>query len=156
MSSTLDPRQASGPGAFERLFLCYSFVVLGLTGAAKLASCLGFDPILFRPDPVVHILNIHLLLMTGVWELAVASVLWANIGSFSKSYAVWLTAGGMLLYRLGHKGVAAPCPCLGSLVNAVPVSGRTVDLLLTAIAATLFVGSGLAMLHTVFRRVETQ
>lgn len=145
---TLNPKSLAISNGFERAFFCYTFSVLGITGIAKLASCFGADPILFRQDPVLHILNFHLLLITGMWEIAVAWLLWLNIGSFRKAYLIWFTATGMLLYRLGQVGTAAPCPCLGSLHNAVPLSRAAVELLLTVVAATLFAGSGLTMLST--------
>jgi|ERR1044071_2453339 hypothetical protein len=145
---TLNSKSLAISSGFERAFFCYTFSVLGMTGVAKLASCFGTDPILFSQDPVLHVGNFHLLLITGMWEVAVASLLWLNIGSFRKAYLIWFTATGMLMYRVGQVGTLAPCPCLGSLHNAVPLSRAAVELLLTVVAATLFLGSGLTMLST--------
>ncbi len=117
--------------------------LLLLTGVAKLLAWFGSAAILALRDPVFGITNRSLMVGVGGLEAAIGLVM---LGSRSGQRAYWLAAwcgGNFLLYRvlakLLHAG--APCPCLGTVTQHLPLSARTVEVLLCCIIAYLIAGS---------------
>jgi hypothetical protein len=125
-------------------FFLYSACFLLLTTAlAKLISSLGKSHILALPDPIFIIPFRWMFCIGGIVEMAVAYVCFfsKNIGLRAALVAVLST--NFVLYRLGLwlVGWHRPCPCLGSLTDALRISSQNADAIMKIILAYLLFGS---------------
>ncbi len=135
--------QRTGCEKLGSWFLTSAGVVLAATGAAKFLSGAGTAPILSLPDPIFGIPFRWLFWIVGGIELTIASVcLLTSRSLLSAELTAWL-ATAFAVYRLGLLFVAyrKPCPCLGTLVQAIRLPPRAADLAVKAAFAYLLIGS---------------
>jgi hypothetical protein len=127
----------------QRGFFLLACVLLSLTAAAKLVSATGAAEILRRPDPLLLLPHRWVLVAVAVIELGVVIVLVAARTPRAKLLTTLWLASNFLLYR-GAKwafNLPAPCPCLGSITEKLPVNPHIVEFGLKAVVAVLFLGS---------------
>lgn len=129
-----------------RAIRCFSFIAaLLLFGAAcaKLISSFGGGRILQYPDPILGIPFWQIFWLSGILELAVASIcFFAKRVELKSGLVAWL-ATSFLLYRLGLMwiGYSKPCSCLGNLTDALHIPPQTADTAMKIILAYLLIGS---------------
>jgi hypothetical protein len=125
------------------LFVCTAGVVLMTTGAAKLISSCGNAHLLEYPDPLLYLSFRYVLLISGIIELAIASVCFYGRQSGLQAAIIAWFATGLLVYRIGlfWIGWRKPCICLGNLTDELNVSSQTADTAMKVILAYLLIGS---------------
>jgi len=131
-------------GNYSKSFLRSAGVILIITGAAKILSCLGKERILLIKDPIIRMPYWKLMLVAGILEIAVALLcLSAKVPVWTKAAFVACIASSLLVYRLGlwYVGWHQPCACLGSLAGVLHLSPTAADNSMKAILGFLLVGS---------------
>jgi len=130
----------------RRLLLSFA-AILFLTGSAKILSSFGSAKLLAEPDPIVGINFSHLMLITGLLELAAAFTCWRGIRHSrnvkpAAHMVAWLSTV-ILGYRLGlwYMGWRRPCHCLGNLTDALHIPDEVADDLMKAMLAYLLICS---------------
>ena len=119
--------------------------LLFLFGGAKLLSVFGIAAILLAPEPIFNIRYKYFLFTSGLLEWGLALV----ILRFRRSHpndcflaliafctSAWLYR--YALYQSNHRG---PCPCLGTLTQAINISPGLANQLSIAVLILLSVGS---------------
>lgn len=129
-------------------FFVYSAgVLLALTAIAKFVSSAGDARVLQNPDPILAIPFRHVFWIVGAIELIIALVcfLGKRLG-LQAGLVAWLTTS-FLVYHVGLVlvGYQKPCPCLGNLTDALPISQQTADTAMKIILAYLLIGSYAAL-----------
>jgi hypothetical protein len=128
-------------------FVYSSVLVLILTSMAKIISSSGSAPILEMSDPVFNIsYRVVFLVVAGI-ELIIAGIcaftnrIWLQVGLLS-----WL-ATCFIAYRLDLKFAGIRyCPCLGTVVDSLPISRNTADSILLLIVVYLTIGGYASLL----------
>jgi hypothetical protein len=95
--------------------------ILSTTGLAKIWSAFGNAPILLTSKPIFNVPFWEAFLVAGILEVLVAVVCFTKAPSRSVAWLlIWLGAS-FLVYRMGliWVGYRRPCPCLGTLVDAI-------------------------------------
>lgn len=145
MCPTDTNQQPSSPvqQAARTWFLRVSGVALCATGAAKVLSGFGTSPLLDWDDPLFGIRFRYLMLVVGTVEIAVAFMCqFVRTWPLSPIALAWL-ATSFVAYRLGLRlvGYNGACSCLGTLTDALHISGRMADNIMKGVLAYLLVGS---------------
>jgi hypothetical protein len=125
-----------------RLFLYSVGTVLLVTAVAKCISAAGTARILQNPDPIFGIPFRAVLWIAGGIEIIIALICF-----FVKrlvvpiSLVAWL-ATAFVFYRIGlvWVGYNKPCPCLGSLTDALHIPPQAADTGMKVILAYLLIG----------------
>ena len=117
---------------FERVaegFLFAAFLILLATGTVKLGSLFQNFRILEEADPITGLRYGFLLPFIGVLEYAVAAICFARKDSIVRLFIVAWLSTGFLLYRLVRYFLedGVPCPCLGTLPQALGISTTVAD-----------------------------
>lgn len=140
---TIKARVSERYQRLRRWFLLTTALCFGLTGIGKVLGSLGGSKLLFTTDPIIGIQFKHLLLWTGVVELAVAVIsLRKRFAGVALLLTAWLS-GSFLVYRAGlwwmnwHR----PCGCLGNLTDALHIPPETADNIMKVVLAYLLIGS---------------
>ncbi len=135
-------RPQIGP-IFEAAYRWSVAFILTITASLKLISLGGTTPIMAQADAVLGVSNRSVLLGAALIELAVAVFLILDCRTELRCYLTAWLASVFAVYRIALSWVAPanPCPCLGSLVERLPVSPDTLDLLLKLVIGYLLAGS---------------
>jgi hypothetical protein len=137
-----------------RRYLLLSGLILGATGFAKLYSALGSSQLLDVQDPFFGLSFRHLMFLVGAAELVVAGICFFGRNPLIAAGLIAWLATNFLVYRIGiwWIGWKAPCGCLGTLTDALPLSAQTVESIMKVLLAYLLIGSyGLLVWHFVRR-----
>jgi hypothetical protein len=134
----------------EKIIHRYSFtvgVILLLTAIAKFISASGNAHILNSHDPSLGIQYNHLLLIAAICELFVSIVCLLSRHTFMKvTLIAWLsTIFAIYRFTVFWLNVPKPCPCLGTLTEALHISPQTANTTMEIILVYLFVGSYAAL-----------
>ena len=118
-------------------------VVLLCIAVAKIFSAAGSERILNSPDPVFSLSYRQVLITVAAIELGVAALLIVARNARAKNMVLAWLGFNLLLYRLGGwwLGGHAPCPCLGTLGSALPLSRLTIERGLQIVIAYTLIGS---------------
>jgi hypothetical protein len=126
-----------------RFYVVSCCIILFITSVAKVVGSLGYERILYLPDPIFLISSKHLLISAGVLEFVVAIFcLYSKHDYRSVGIIVWL-ATCFLAYRLCLLWVAytRPCRCFGYLTDNLHISPKTADIGIRIVLAYLLIGS---------------
>lgn len=126
-----------------RNFVISAGTILAVTGLAKIWSGFGKSEILRVADPLFGVEYRYLIPVVGVVEIFVAVLCFSPKSRKFALGLVALLASNFLFYRLGllWVGYHKPCPCLGNLTDALPISPRTADIAMKIVLAYLLIGS---------------
>jgi len=118
-------------------------VIFSITGMAKVWSAWGGALILQRLDPIFDVEFGHLMIATGILELAVAAICLLSKSKTTATVAVAWLATGLLVYRLGlwWIGWQRPCSCLGNLTDALHIPPGFAENMMKCLLAYLLIGS---------------
>lgn len=124
-----------------------------VSAVAKLFSANGNAGILQEPDPILSITFQHLFLIVGILELLVAAVCIFCNAIWLQSMLVACLATVFMVYRVGMSlvGYRSPCPCLGTLTQALHIAPQAADIAMKITLAYLILGS-YATLFWLFRQ----
>src|SRR5437868_6530567 len=106
---------------FHSYFLLVAGLILAITGISKIVSVFGSQLMLLQLDPLFGISFRHLLLLTGIVELAIASLcLLTKKFQLNTLLIAWISTS-FVMYRAGLWAInwRRPCHCLGSLTDAL-------------------------------------
>jgi hypothetical protein len=140
-------QQIRSPEKMAVWFILSAGGILMLTGVVKVIGFFGHSPVLDFSDPILGIQSRFLILIVGIVELVIVYLcLFTNMRSMGLGLVAWMAAN-FLVYRVGlwYLGWHRPCICLGSLVDVLNISPLVADVMLTASAVYLLVGSGLLL-----------
>jgi hypothetical protein len=134
--------RATGSG-LRSAFVCSAGVLLFGTAIAKLLSAGGRAPILDQTDPFFSISFRHLFWIVGAIELAVALVCFFGQQPKIQMWLVAWLSTSFLVYRIGLVwiGYQRPCPCLGSLTDALRISSHLAGVIMGSLLGYLIAGS---------------
>ena len=127
----------------SRLYIASVGVLLIVVSLAKLWSAIGTAGILATEDPVFGIPFRIVMLVAAVIELVIGLVcLFHSSRIFSAALVAWFGTT-VFLYRVGMfaLGWQKPCPCLGSLTDALHLSASTAEAVVRVLLAYFIVGS---------------
>jgi hypothetical protein len=129
------------------LFFYSSGLLIVLTALAKLVSTYGTGHILQMADPILGIPFRKVFWIVGSIEMAVASIVLFGKSPLLRAGLVAVLATNFIIYRLGLILVnyQKPCPCLGSLTDALHIRPETADTTMKIILAYLLLGSYTAL-----------
>jgi len=132
---------------FIAWFIYSAGAILMITGIAKIWSMFGHAKLLGINDPVFLIPFRFLLPIVGVFELAISFICFTTKPKLAAGCIAYL-ATGFLAYRFAlwliHWG---PCPCLGTLTDALNLPLYPVDIFLRIVLAYLLIGSYITLFH---------
>lgn len=131
-----------------RLILSSCGGILLLTGAAKLWSAVGREPVLESVDPVFGLTLRELFTYAGVIEAMVGlHCLWSDRLQRSAALVLWLS-GVFVLYRIGLSwlGGEGPCGCLGVLSFRWGLTPAAVDTVMKVVLGCMVFGGGAVLL----------
>lgn len=132
------------------VFIPQASTVLAFTGAAKVFTAFSHAGVLEAQDPVFGISLRHLFLLVGIAELVVSVICLVNRRNrrLSLLLLAWF-ASSVVAYRIGLWAMdwQGPCRCLGTLTDVLPISPKTVDLLMKMLLAYLLLGSCAGLLR---------
>ena len=130
-----------------RWFVLTAGMILLATGLMKILSAFGHAGILGLTDPIFGISFRYLMLLVGSLELIVSGICLCGRYPVSQCVVVAWLATCFLLYRFAFRFIdwSAPCPCLGTLTSAIPISPRAIDITSKCILVYLLVGSYLLL-----------
>ena len=118
-------------------------VILAITSLSKLISAGGKARVLAVSDPLFGVPNRDVLLCAGLVELAAVAYLHFGKDIRAKWLRLLWLSSVFILYRIGvwWTGAAKPCPCLGTLLDAIPLSTNTINGIFKVIIGYMFLGS---------------
>jgi len=118
-------------------------VILIITGAAKLVSSAGEGAVLLTTDPVFGIKFKAFFVISGILELAIATICFSRLSERIKLTALAWLATLIATYRAGayFADYRQPCPCLGTLTGAIGISPFIADKMMLGCAMFILVGS---------------
>ena len=124
-----------------RPFIYTAGVLLLVTALAKLVSSQGDARILQSYDPILRIKFQQVFWVVGVVELIIAIICFLPVSFGWRTKLVAWLATNFVIYRVGLWliGYQRPCPCLGNLTDALPISPSTADLALKILLGYLLV-----------------
>ena len=124
-------------------FLFSASGILTISGAAKVLSILGKNPVLGHPDPIFGFPLSYLLLSVGLIELAAAVLCSSSVDQELTLRLLAALCLNFLGYRIGLWVIHWPgyCPCLGTMTQVIHLSHRSADLIMLSILAYLLIGS---------------
>jgi hypothetical protein len=125
-------------------------VLLFLTGLAKIISGLGSAHVLQLTDPILLVPIRYLFLGLGGVEVCVACLLFTRKNSILQASALAWLATMFAFYRISLKmlNIHKPCPCLGSITEALHISTDSADRIMTWVLLYLLaVGYGVLLLY---------
>lgn len=127
----------------NRFFIRSSAIILAFTALAKVISAAGSVKILALPDPLLLWSNRSILITLGIIEVSLSAYLITGKYQLRKLAALGFLASCFLGYRLGLTvmGYTAPCHCLGTITEALPITHELGNWLSKATLAYLFLGS---------------
>jgi hypothetical protein len=148
--STLDSTVEMKRAALTKLALAHYWVsglVLVATAVAKLATLASGSTALRTTDPVIGISNGAIFATVAVVEVLIVQALVLLRSTNAKNLVLLWFGGSVLLYRLAALAQAgpAPCSCLGTFGNLLPVSPATIQAGLTLFAVYLVCSSALLL-----------
>jgi hypothetical protein len=125
------------------IFRYSAFLILSITGLAKIVASYGGVGLLQFTDPITGLNFKHLIFITGVIELLVATICIFEKYTFSGICAVAWISANLCFYRieLWRLGWHKPCSCLGSLTEPLHISSEAADTAMKIILAYLLIGS---------------
>lgn len=130
--------------------------LLAVTGIAKIWRSFGNVQLLGLHDPVFAVEFRHLLLAAGALEMIVAAMaLFSSQKVLPYAAIAWL-ATNIAIYRIGlwYLNWHLPCPCLGSLTQALNIPARLADDLMKVMLLWLLAGSYLNLIRVAIRSSE--
>ena len=125
-------------------FFCpFRRCVFFTTAFAKIMSALGDAGILHGPDPIFGLEIRTVLLVAASIESIVALVCLRGMRSTLQVGLVLWLSNTFVLYRVGLWIVKydKPCPCLGTMTDALHISPQAADLAMKILLAYLLIGS---------------
>lgn len=138
------------PIRWVTVFIPQASTILALTGAAKVLTAFSNAKVLEAQDPVFGFSLRHLLVLVGIAELVVSVICLVNRRNrrLSLLLLAWF-ASSVVAYRIGLWAMDwhGPCRCLGTLTDVLPVSPKTVDLLMKMLLVYLLLGSCAGLLR---------
>jgi hypothetical protein len=122
-------------------------LVLVATAVAKLATLASGSTALRTTDPVIGISNGAIFAMVAVAEVLIVQALVLLRSTNAKNLVLLWFGGSVLLYRLAALSQAgpAPCSCLGTFGNLLPVPPAVIQAGLTLFAVHLVCSSALLL-----------
>jgi hypothetical protein len=135
--------QRQGATKASRIYILTVGIFLIVVSSAKLWSTFGTAGILTTEDPVFGISFRVLLVVAAVFELAIGLVcLWHSNPVVPAALTAWFGLS-VLIYRVGMfmAGWEKPCPCLGSLTDALHLSPSTAETTAHILLTYFLVGS---------------
>ncbi len=129
--------------ASRRRFGITAGIILAGTGFAKCYSSFGHAHVLDATDPIFPLTFRHMMMVVGLIELGIALICFLDKKSFTAVTLIAWLAGTFCLYRLGLSvvGWRRPCPCLGTLTQALGISQALADMTMRLIAFSLLIAS---------------
>lgn len=127
---------------FSQWFVLVAGGIFFFTGLSKLISPLGGAPFPQIQDPIFGVPWGHVMMTLGVIESAVGAVcLLTSARRFSLGLIAWMTAN-LIVYRIGlwHLGWHR-LACPGTLIDALKLSSKTVDMAASVTSVCLLAGS---------------
>lgn len=109
----------------------------------ELSGAIGTARILDQPDPLLPLSNRLVFVLVGVLELLLSAyLLMGQYGWAKPGLTAWL-ATNLLVYRLGVWWAGAPNfgDCVGNFNEWLPVSPRTLHVIVVAALEFLIIGS---------------
>src|SRR5580765_6265662 len=109
--------------------------IFAVTGIAKVVSAFGKARLLDYHDPLTQLSFRHLMILGGIVEIAVGLFcVLSNKSALGTKLIAWL-ATVLVAYRVGLWSAhwKSPCPCLGTLTDAIHIPPEVVDAVLKAI-----------------------
>ena len=126
-----------------KAFIVSGWVILAITGIAKVWSGFGNSKLLAVADPILGIQFGHLMLAVGTAEIVIALVcFFSQRQTVALGLVAWL-ATNIVFYRVGlwwmdwHR----PCSCLGNLTDSLHISPQLADNIMKVVLAYLLLGS---------------
>jgi hypothetical protein len=152
--------ECARPMRWITVFIPQASTILAFTGAAKVLTAFSNAKVLEAQDPVFGFSLRHLLVLVGIAELVVSVICLVNRRNrrLSLLLLAWF-ASSVVAYRIGLWTMdwQGPCRCLGTLADVLPVSPKTVDLLMKMLLAYLLLGSCAGLLRlTSLNALENQ
>jgi hypothetical protein len=126
-----------------KAFVYSTALMLFLTAAAKFVAVAGHQKVFEVRDPVLGVPFAILLSFVALFELIVATVcMLGERRELQLCLIAWL-ANMFLGYRIGLRWLDyhKPCPCLGNLTGALPISPGIADSVMKLVLAYLLIGS---------------
>jgi len=141
-----------------RFYLRSSVLILSVTCLAKLITVFGTERILIADDPIFNISNRHLLILAAGTELA---TIFAIIRLKNQAWSCLLSAilgAQFLLYRtfFAIGNYSGGCPCLGRLNDWIPLSQKSINIVLWSIAGWLCAAGFLGFLACVINEGQNR
>lgn len=133
-------------------------LILLITAGGKLVSAFGTSMILSTADPVFMMQFRYLLIVASLLELFVATICLFGKNDLQKvSLVAWL-ATVFACYRFSSSllGYQRPCPCMGSLTDALHISSQTSDTIMTIVLIYLLTGSYAILAYYIFQHSRIQ
>lgn len=126
----------------SRPFLIFSGAVLTITALAKIVSVFGSTEALMLPDPLFGWQTRWVMLMAGLTEIMVLSILLSKRGRHTKLAAITWLGSNFAAYRvcLWMMGAKTVCPCMGSVYGLFGMDSSAMDRVMTVTVAILLVG----------------
>jgi hypothetical protein len=138
------------------LFVKTSGWIFAITGIAKFVSAFGKAKLLGYHDPITNLTFHHLMLLGAIVEISVALFcLLLNKFILATKLIAWL-ATVLIGYRIGLwlAHWQSPCPCLGTLTDAIHIPPEVADTVLKAILGYLLCGSYFILLCNQRARID--
>jgi len=130
-----------------RVFFISAGVLLLVTGVAKAVSSFGSARILNTPDPIIPVNYKYIFWILGAMEICLGLFCISGKKLLPKSILLAWLATSFMIYRacLIWIHYQKPCPCLGSLTEALHVSPEVVNAAMKCVMVYLLVGSYTAL-----------
>jgi hypothetical protein len=138
-----------------KIFKCSAVAILLATAAAKLAS-VGMDKqgILRATDPLLFMPNRVVLTVAALLELLVASILMFSSRAWLGGLCCATLGAQFLLYHTAFQlgGMSRGCPCLGTLGSWIPLSEKSLNVVMGTAALGLCFGGACLFITAYDRR----
>jgi hypothetical protein len=130
-----------------RIFCRSAWILLLITGMAKIISAFGSARALQKVDPILRLDYRHILWLVAGAEITIAAICALSHRTRLKLWLIAWLATNFLLYRVAAICVGVHiCPCLGSLTQGLLIHPTVANVLMWGILAYLLFGSYLAIL----------
>jgi hypothetical protein len=104
---------------------------------------MGNARILSYSDAFLHVQHRVLMIAVALLELTTAACLFSGRPKRAWPLALFWLSGNFIIYRIGSAAMGVSyCHCLGTLGQQLPLSQKTLNLVLTGLVLYWFFGSG--------------